>query len=123
MARGDTPDGLPPTPDFDSYPVPAAIAAAAREAEGRVLRLDWSDGRTSRYHAIWLRDNATDAGNLNLETREQRGDLTAIPEAIAIAAPEVARASKPPIRVMRNALKMRLRSRRWRGIVRAHSRR
>jgi len=89
MARGDTPDGLPPPPDFDSYPVPAAIAAAAREAEGRVLRLDWSDGRTSRYHAIWLRDNATDAGNLNLETREQRGDLTAIPEAIAIAAAEV----------------------------------
>lgn len=86
MAHGMSVNDLPPTPDFDSYPVPAAIAAAVREADGRVLRLQWSDGRTSRYHAIWLRDNATDAANLNLETREQRSDVTAIPEAIRIAA-------------------------------------
>lgn len=80
---------MPPTPDFDSYPVPTAIAAAVPEAGGRVLRLVWSDGRTSRYHAIWLRDNAADPGNLNLETREQSRDVTAIPEAISVASAEI----------------------------------
>lgn len=80
---------LPPTPDFDSYPVPAAIVAVAREAEGRLLKLDWSDGRRSRYHAIWLRDNASDEENLNLETREQRSDVTALPADTRIAAARI----------------------------------
>lgn len=76
---------LPPTPDFDSYPIPARILEAAREEDGRLLRLTWSDGRCSRYHAIWLRDNASDEDNLNLETREQRGDVTGVPAGIRIA--------------------------------------
>ena len=76
---------MPPTPDFDSYPVPAAIVAVASEDQGRVLRLEWSDGRTSRYHAIWLRDNASDSDNLNLETREQNTDVTAVPLDVRIA--------------------------------------
>jgi len=84
-APGATLEDLPPTPDFDSYPVPAAIIAAAREDDGRILRLDWSDGRVSRYHAIWLRDNASDTDHLNLETREQRGDVTALPKDTRVA--------------------------------------
>ena len=43
------------------------------------MRLSWSDGRVSRYHAVWLRDNAPDGHNLNPETREQRTDVTGIP--------------------------------------------
>ncbi len=77
---------LPPTPDFDSYPVSAAIVEAVAEDDGRLLRLVWSDGRRSRFHAIWLRDNASDEENLNLETREQRGDVTDLPADVRIAA-------------------------------------
>ncbi len=80
---------LPPTPDFDSYPVTASILAAETEDQGRVLSVVWSNGRRSRYHAIWLRDNASDDENLNLETREQRSDVTAIPENIRIATAQV----------------------------------
>ena len=80
------PQPLPATPDFDRYDVPARIVEAACEESGAVLRLVWSDGRRSRYHAIWLRDNAADERNLNPETREQRTDVTALPEAPRIAA-------------------------------------
>ena len=65
-----SPHDLPPTPDFDHYPVPAAILTVACEQDGRILRIDWSNGGVSRYHAIWLRDNASDPAHLNLETRE-----------------------------------------------------
>ncbi len=85
----DTPANLPPTRDFDSYPVTARILVAELAEGGRVLRIAWSDGRHSRYHAIWLRDNASDEDNLNLETREQRSDVTAIPEDIRIKAARV----------------------------------
>lgn len=80
---------LPPTPDFDSYPVLASIADATPEDDGRVLRLTWSDGLASRYHAIWLRDNASDQENLNLETREQQTDVTAVPADTRIATTDV----------------------------------
>lgn len=70
---------LPPTPDFDSYAVPADIVSVATEDAGRVLCLAWSDGRSSRFHAIWLRDNSCDPGNLNLETRETTVNVTALP--------------------------------------------
>lgn len=70
---------LPPTPDFDTYAVPADIRSVTTEKDGRVLRLAWSDGRSSRFHAIWLRDNSCDPGNLNLETRETTVNVTALP--------------------------------------------
>ena len=84
-AAGDEPPDLPPTPDFDSYPIEAAIGHVAAEDDGRVVRLTWSDGRESRYHAIWLRDNGSDPENLNLGTREQNTDITAIPPDIRAA--------------------------------------
>ena len=59
------PATAPETPDFDTYAVAAAIGSAEIEDDGNRLRIAWSDGRISRYHAIWLRDNATDAENLN----------------------------------------------------------
>ena len=36
------------------------IAKAEIIADGSALRLAWEDGRTARFHAIWLRDNALD---------------------------------------------------------------
>ncbi len=89
MALDSDPMDPPPTPDFDSYPVSATIATVTVEADGSVLRLEWSDGRTSRFHAIWLRDNATDETNLNPETREPWGDVTALPQDLRIAAAHI----------------------------------
>lgn len=56
------------TPDFDSYHVTETVTHV--RSDGRVLTLDWSDGRVSRYHAIWLRNNACDPATFNLDTRE-----------------------------------------------------
>lgn len=85
------PDEPPATPDFDVYPVPAAITAVEPldEDDGRIVRLRWSDGLTSRYYAIWLRDNATDPEILNPETREPWSDITAIPPDIRVQAARV----------------------------------
>lgn len=44
-----------PTPDFETYP-PGPPLVAAVAAEGGV-RVTWADGRSSRFHAMWLRDN------------------------------------------------------------------
>ena len=75
----------PDTPDFDVYPILRTIREAAIEQGGRVMRATWSDDMVSRYHAIWLRDNATDAENLNPQTREQWTDVTDISPDVAIA--------------------------------------
>ena len=56
------------TPDFDIYPIAEAIRTAT--TDGRILTLEWSDGRSSRYHAIWLRMNTCDPETFNLDTRE-----------------------------------------------------
>jgi gamma-butyrobetaine dioxygenase len=80
---------VPITPDFIDYPMNPPLAHASLEASGRILRALWSDGHETRFHAIWLRDNASDAGNLNLETREVVADVTAIPSDIAIVAAEI----------------------------------
>jgi len=63
------PDGLPLTPDFNVWPVTHQPATAT--TDGRIVTVTWDDGRISRYHAIWLRDNATDPQTLNPVTREQ----------------------------------------------------
>ncbi len=56
------------TPDFDTYPLAESIRTAT--SDGRILTLEWSDGLTSRYHAIWLRMNTCDPETFNLDTRE-----------------------------------------------------
>ncbi len=91
-ARENAQISLPPTPDFDHYPVTETIVDVELEAEGRILALVWSDGRRSRYHAVWLRDNASDPEVMNLETREAWTDVTALPPdpRIASAAVDVA---------------------------------
>lgn len=73
---------LPITPDFEDWPV--HHQAVGVSTDGNVVSVTWDDGRVSRYHAVWLRDNATDPGSLNPVTREQErppwsypADLTA----------------------------------------------
>ena len=88
-ARRQTPPALPPTPDFDHYPVTEMIAVVEPEGDGRILTLVWSDGCRSRYHAVWLRDNASDPEVMNLETREAWTDVTALPADPRIASAAV----------------------------------
>ncbi|WP_252108424.1 MULTISPECIES: TauD/TfdA family dioxygenase [unclassified Halomonas] len=65
---------LPCTPDYDAWPVEASIASVS--ATPRIVTLRWSDGRESRYHSIWLRENAADDTTINPATRERILDLS-----------------------------------------------
>jgi len=38
-----------------------SITGAAAELGGKVLRVDYANGQSARYHAMWLRDNAQDS--------------------------------------------------------------
>ena len=44
-----------PTGDFSLYPMEHQITEAV--VVGRKVTLQWSDGRVSEFHALWLRDN------------------------------------------------------------------
>ncbi len=83
----ETVDGLPETPDFDFYPVSEAITAA--KTDGAVVSLAWSDGVISRYHALWLRENAADPASINAATRESTYDLAAAPDDLTVASASV----------------------------------
>ncbi|MGM8932540.1 TauD/TfdA family dioxygenase [Salinicola halophyticus] len=65
---------LPATPDFDAWPVEVAITAI--DHDPRTLSVTWQDGCQSRYHSIWLRENAADDSTVNPATRERILDLS-----------------------------------------------
>ncbi|MYD75215.1 MAG: DUF971 domain-containing protein [Gammaproteobacteria bacterium] len=44
-----------PTPDSYVWRLGPALSEAG--VDGRHVRVRWSDGRTSVFHAMWLRDN------------------------------------------------------------------
>ena len=90
MSGMDVPVGRawPPTPDFETWTVgPLPVAAAT---DGRIVTLTWDDGRVSRYHAVWLRDNAGDAQTCSPVTREQVVPPWDLPEDLAVSAAAVA---------------------------------
>lgn len=58
---------------------------------GAALRAAWSDGRTARFHAIWLRDNALDAATRDPGNGQRLITLGDIPKDVAIVAAKVAR--------------------------------
>lgn len=78
---------LPPTPDYDAWPIEAAITAV--DTTPRLLTVHWSDGRRSRYHSIWLRENAADDTTVNPATRERILDLSALAGWPEVTAAEV----------------------------------
>lgn len=78
---------LPLTPDYDAWPIHAAIIAV--ESDPQLLTVRWSDGRESRYHGIWLRENAADDSTINPATRERILDLSALPGWPTVADAEV----------------------------------
>lgn len=67
---------LPPTPDYDAWPV--TVAPAHISHDPRLVELHWRDGRISRYHGVWLRENAGDASTVNPDTRERILDLSCL---------------------------------------------
>lgn len=69
-------DSLPPTPDYDAWPVDVSIASI--EHQPRELHVYWQDGRLSRYHSVWLRENAADDSTINPATRERILDLSSL---------------------------------------------
>ncbi len=72
---------LPMTPDFDIWPVTHRIADASI-ADGHVC-VRWSDGRQSRYHAFFLRENSSDEDTLHPLSRETVLSPLALPEDLA----------------------------------------
>ncbi|MBY6111694.1 TauD/TfdA family dioxygenase [Halomonas sp. DP1Y21-3] len=77
---------LPRTPDYDAWPIEVPIASVA--STPRVLTVNWQDGRVSRYHSVWLRENAADDSTINPATRERILDLSSLD-----AWPEIAQAT------------------------------
>ena len=68
---------LPRTPDYDAWPIDADLDAVSFTP--RLVTVRWSDGRVSRYHGIWLRENAADDTTINPATRERILDLSTLP--------------------------------------------
>ena len=71
------------TPDFDSYPVRHLPAGACPIPRGIEIR--WDDGIVSRFHALWLRENAADPATTHPVTKEQSLQLVDIPETLTPA--------------------------------------
>ncbi|MDR9438711.1 MAG: TauD/TfdA family dioxygenase [Halomonas sp.] len=67
---------LPPTPDYDAWPIEAELETVSFTP--RRVTVCWSDGRESRYHGIWLRENAADETTVNPATRERILDLSTL---------------------------------------------
>ncbi|MDX1465452.1 MAG: taurine catabolism dioxygenase TauD, partial [Halomonas sp.] len=65
---------LPLTPDYDAWPIEADLERVSFTP--RLVTVQWSDGRVSRYHSVWLRENAADDTTVNPATRERILDLS-----------------------------------------------
>lgn len=64
------------TPDFDTYPIEHTIMSA--ESRDVWVQVVWSDGRISRFHHIWLRDNCPCDECVHQGTREQMFELVSV---------------------------------------------
>lgn len=56
---------------------------------GKAVRLSWEDGRASRFHAIWLRDNALDTETRAPSNGQRLITLADIPSGISVEAATV----------------------------------
>ncbi|MCU1394501.1 MAG: gamma-butyrobetaine dioxygenase [Ilumatobacteraceae bacterium] len=64
------------TPDFDSHPVGERIAGA--ELHPAWIAVRWTDGRLSRFHDVWLRDNCPCAACVHQGTKEQMFEIVTV---------------------------------------------
>jgi len=78
---------VPHTPDYDTYRCDHALTSAS--ADGSVVTLTWDDGRVSRYHAFWLRENEPSPLTHNPDTREMKVTPLELPVAPAVSEPRI----------------------------------
>lgn len=72
-----------PTPDFYDYPWRPIDAA---RIAGRFVVVEWADGTSLEAFDWWLRENAVDAGGVDLATREHLLDPALLHDDIAVEA-------------------------------------
>ena len=73
---------LPWTPDFDIWPIEFAATACAHRDD--VLSITWSDGATSQFHALLLRENSPDPNTIHPKAREMCLSPTEIADDLTI---------------------------------------
>src|SRR5829696_1623559 len=64
------------TPDFDSYPIDFTLTDSL--VGPSCVAVVWSDGRHSRFHHIWLRDNCPCERCVHQVTKEQTFELVTV---------------------------------------------
>jgi len=57
--------------------------------DGQAVCLTFADGQTSRFHALWLRDNALDPKTRNAANGQRLITVLDIPRSTAIASAEI----------------------------------
>ena len=62
-----------------------AIASATLEDGGRAARVTWADGASSRFHAVWLRDNCQDARCRHPGNGQRLFDILDLPADLRLA--------------------------------------
>jgi gamma-butyrobetaine dioxygenase len=68
------------TPDFDSYPIDVTLQSVSLESAH--VEVVWSDGRISRLHHLWLRDNCPCPTCVHQGTKEQMFELVEVAQDI-----------------------------------------
>lgn len=66
-----------------------ALSQSTLIENGNAVRLDWSDGTSVRFHAIWLRDNALDETTRSLANGQRLLTVNEISPNLALAACQV----------------------------------
>lgn len=77
------------TPDFATYLHEYAVVSTAKEA--RWVDVEWSDGRHTRFHHLWLRDNCPCNECVTEITREQTFEILTVPGELAASTVERSR--------------------------------
>lgn len=73
-------------PDFRHYRSGETIRSIKIENFG--LRVEWSDGRSDWFYALWLRENSPDESTTHPLSREQILEITELPDQVEIVSVE-----------------------------------
>lgn len=84
------------TPDFSTYLRDITVIRAA--VHERWVEVGWSDGRPSRFHHLWLRDNCPCLDCVSEVTREQTFEILAVPPDLRPSGAEASRVGDLSVR-------------------------
>ncbi len=76
-----------PTPDFETYSMELLLTSAT--VNNGTVDVSWTDGRKSRYHHLWLRDNCACSGCIDPNSHERVDSIGIIPDEIRPTAVKV----------------------------------